>query len=211
MSQPLLGRGALVLAVALPGLLIGTIGIFHPAHLTDATAQRWLDMHIVLLPLFPLLGLGPWLVARQLDPIVGWSALLLGYVYAMFYTGLDLVAGAAAGALKLVGSTDQDTMFALGNDLGFVGVWAHLAAAVLVSVLVLVRSGAPALVGLVLVVGASVSFLDSHVYWPRGVFTMYALAAGWAALAIVTPTRTTITRAGATSGQAASESAAPGG
>ena len=197
-----------MLAVALPGLLIGTIGIFHPAHLTDASAQRWLDMHIVLLPLFPLLGLGPWLVARQLDPVAGRVALLLGYVYAMFYTGLDLIAGAAAGALKLVGSTDLNTMFALGNDLGFVGVWAHLAAAVLVSVLVLVRSGAPALVGLVLVVGASVSFLDSHVYWPRGVFTMYALSAGWA---VVTPTRTTITRAGATSGQAASESAAPGG
>jgi hypothetical protein len=35
----------------------------------------------------------------------------------------------------------------------------------------------------VLVIAASVSFLNSHVYWPRGVLTMYALAVGWGLLA----------------------------
>ncbi len=180
-------RTGLVLAVAAPGVLIATIGIFHPAHLTDASAQRWLDMHVLLLPLFPLMALGPWLVARQVSAVAGWVALALGYVFAMFYTALDLLAGAGAGALKLIGSTELNTLFGLGNDLGFVGVWAHLAVAVLVSVLVMARAGRRALVGSVLVVGGSISFLDSHIYWPVGVFTVFALAAGWAALAAVVP------------------------
>ncbi|MDQ3592055.1 MAG: hypothetical protein M3386_04030 [Actinomycetota bacterium] len=182
-------RRSLVLAVALPGLLIGTIGIFHPAHLTDSSAQQWLDLHVVLLPLFPLMALGPWLLARQAGAVAGWAALVLGYVFAMFYTGLDLVAGAAAGALTLAGSAGVNTMYGLGNDLAEVGVWAHLAAAVFVSGLVGARAGARALPGMLLVIAASVSFLDSHIYWPGGVVTMYALALGWAALAAVVPLR----------------------
>ena len=180
-------RLVLVLLVALPGVVLGTAGIFHPATLTLDDAERWRDIHIVALPLFPLLAIGPWLLARQAHPVAGWVALLLGYTYATFYTGLDLLAGAAAGALKLVGSDNLGTVFALASGLADVGVWAYLSAAVLAAGVVIRQVGARALPGAVVVVGASVSFLDSHIYWPRGVLTMYALALGWGALAAVLP------------------------
>lgn len=176
-------RLRLTLLAAVPGLLIGTVGIFHPDQLTAADAERWRNIHVVLLPLFPLLALTPWLIARRASRAAGWVGLLLGYTFAMFYTGLDLLSGAAAGVLKMAGSDDLSPIFALGSDLAEVGVYAHLLAALLACALMLRFSGWRALPGAVLVIAASVSFLDSHVYWPRGVLTMYTLAVGWGLLA----------------------------
>lgn len=180
-------RVGLVVAVALPGLVLGTVGLFHPAHLTVEDAQRWRDIHVVALPLFPLLALGPWLVARRAHPVAGGLALLLGYTYAMFYTGLDLLSGAAAGQLRLADSDDLGTIFDLGGALGTVGATAYLLATVLAAGVVLWRAGLRAAPGALVVVAGSVSFLSSHIYWTRGVLTMYALALGWAALASVLP------------------------
>lgn len=180
-------RSVLVLAVALPGVVLGTAGLFHPAHLTVEDAQRWRDLHVVALPLFPLLGLGPWLLARQAHPAAGWVGLLLAYTYAMFYTGLDLLAGAGAGALKLVGSADLDTIFSLADALATVAVWAFLVGTVLAAGLVWRQAGVRAMPGAVLVLAGAVSFLDSHIYWPRGVLTMYALALGFGLLAATVP------------------------
>ncbi len=187
MTGPSRSRVLLVVAVTLPAVVLGVAGIFHPARLTPETADRWRDLHVVALPLFPLLGLGPWLIARAVNPVAGWIGLLLGYVYACFYTGLDLIAGATAGALKIAGSADLDVVFRLGSALGDVGVWAHLAGASLAAGLALWRARLRALPGALLVVAASISFLDSHIYWPRGVVTLFALAAGWAALALALP------------------------
>ena len=178
-------RWTLVLAVALPALVLGTAGLFHPAHLTAADAERWRNIHIVALPLFPLLALGPWLLARRMHRLGGMVALLLGYVYACFYTGLDLLAGAGAGALKLEGSEDLGVLFRLASPMEWVATTAYLACTVLACALVLRRAGLAAVPGALIVVAASVSFLDSHIFWPRGVLTMYALAVGWAALAVV--------------------------
>ena len=182
-------RWTLVLAVALPALVLGTAGLFHPEHLTDADAERWRNIHIVALPLFPLLALGPWLLARRMHRLGGMLALLLGYVYACFYTGLDLLAGAGAGALKLEGSEDLGVLFRLASPMEWVATSAYLAGTVLACALVLRRAGLAAVPGALIVVAASVSFLDSHIFWPRGVLTMYALAVGWAALAAVAPAR----------------------
>ena len=182
-------RWTLVLAVALPALVLGTAGLFHPANLTDADAERWRNIHIVALPLFPLLALGPWLLARRMHRLGGMVALLLGYVYACFYTGLDLLAGAGAGALKLEGSADLGVLFGLASPMEWVATSAYLTGTVLACALVLRRAGLAAVPGALIVVAASVSFLDSHISWPRGVLTMYALAVGWAALAAVAPAR----------------------
>ncbi len=187
MTGPARSRLLLVAAVAVPALVLGVAGMFHPARLTPETAERWRDIHVLALPLFPLLGLGPWLIARAVNPVAGWVGLLLGYVYACFYTGLDLIAGATAGALKIAGSADLDVVFRLGSGLGDVGVWAHLAGASLAAGLALWRVRLRALPGALLVVAASISFLDSHIYWPRGVVTLFLLATGWAALAVSLP------------------------
>ncbi|MDT5013864.1 MAG: hypothetical protein QOD39_24, partial [Mycobacterium sp.] len=75
----------------LPPVLIGLIGITHPAHLTFGASGYWRNLHVVLLPLFPLLALGPWLATRAIDRTYAWVALVLGFVYACFYTALDVL------------------------------------------------------------------------------------------------------------------------
>jgi hypothetical protein len=64
----------------------------------------------------------------------------------------------------------------------FYGVWAFLIATAVAAAVALGRSGALAVPGALLVVGAGWSFLNSHIYWPRGGLTMLALAVGWVAL-----------------------------
>lgn len=43
--------------------------------------------------------------------------------------------------------------------------------------------------GSAVLLAACVSFLDSHIYWPVGVFTMCGLALGFGLLAAITPNR----------------------
>jgi hypothetical protein len=171
--------------VAGPPLLLAVLGLTHPITLTVDTASDWRDLHVLLLPIFPLLGLAPWLVARQEGPAWGWVAAVLGYVYAAFYTALDVLAGIGAGSLQQAGlQGGPSVLFTQADDLVRYGVWAYLAAAVLASGLVIRRAGWAGLPGAVLVIGGAWSFLDSHIFWPRGVLTMLALALGWAALTL---------------------------
>jgi hypothetical protein len=97
---------------------------------------------------------------------------------------LDVLAGIGAGGVK-AGTGDEEairTLFHLGNALATVGVYAYLAATLVAAAGVLPRARLPALPGALLVVGGAISFLDSHIYWPRGVLTMIFIGLGWAAL-----------------------------
>ena len=89
----------LALLVSVPALLCAAIGLTHPPTLNAASADHWRNMHIVLIPIFPLIGLAPWLIARRAG--VAWSraGAVFGYGFATFYTSLDLLAGVAGGAL----------------------------------------------------------------------------------------------------------------
>jgi len=174
-----------MIAIAAPPLVLAGVGVTHPMHLTAQSAAYWRAMHIGLIVVFPLLGLAPWLVLRT-NPhaSVRWAAALLGYLYATFYSALDVLAGVGAGGVKANagGNRAVETLFGLGNALATVGVYAYLAASVLAAGGVLVKARSAAVPGAVLVVAAAVSFLDSHIYWPRGVLTMIALALGWMGL-----------------------------
>ncbi len=94
-------------------------------------------------------------------------------------------------------------LFATGNALSLVGVWAYLAATVLAAAVALLRSGLRALPGATVVVAASWSFLGSHVYWPFGVLTMLGLALGWGLLLAV-PVRRVVSRDGSVAAPAPS-------
>jgi len=186
-----------LVVVAGPPLLLAGFGLVHPMDLTADSAARWRDLHIALLPIFPLLALGPWTIVRGEHPAVRWAVGLLGFAYAVFYTALDVLAGIAAGSLKNAGAEDNWTsvMFAQGNDLATYGVWAILLATVLAAGAALRRAGLGALPGAVIVVAAAVSFQNSHIYWPRGGITMIALAVGWAALVVALANPLAATRA----------------
>ncbi|MBF4619224.1 hypothetical protein ITJ44_14195 [Clavibacter sp. VKM Ac-2873] len=199
-SAPSRSRTAAVLvAVALPPLALAAAGLGHPNQLTDDTAMHWRDMHIALLPVFPLLAIAPILLTRRHDRRLGIVAVVLGFVYAVCYQALDILAGIAAGALQLEGSQGVNTMYGLADDIVVAGVWSYVAATVLASALVIRHAGLRALPGAVIAVIAAVSFVDSHIFFPRGVITMLGLAVGWTWLAVASrgPARRGLARPGA--------------
>ena len=124
-----------------PPLALAAAGLAHPMRLTDATADRWLVLHLVLLPLFPLLGVAPWVIARRGSATLGNLAALLGYAFAVGYTGLDVLAGIGAGQLQRHHAAAQKgILYDQADALAAVGVAAYLAASVLAVVVALRRS-----------------------------------------------------------------------
>ena len=181
--MPQLSRWNVGIAIGVP-LVIALLGLTHPAHLTFDDARRWRDLHVVLLPLFPLLGLGPWFVARAVDRTYGSVAAVLGYVYACFYTALDVLAGIGAGGLKLAHDRGGfGVVFGLASDLGQVGSIALIAASALACGCALRVAGWTTAPGTALVLAGDFGFMQEHVYWPGGVLSMLAIAAGWGAIA----------------------------
>ena len=174
---------------AAPGVALAIVGISHPHSLTFSSSARWTVIHVVGLVVFPLVGAAlAGLVWRRVDPL----ALLVvvgAYVYACAYTALDVIAGVAAGYVSFRSGPDTPRpdevgyLFDIGNQLGTVGGWALLGAATAVAVDQVSRHRLSALVPSLLLVGAAVSFLDSHIYPWRGVVTVLTIgvATGWLA------------------------------
>lgn len=173
----------LYVAVALPPLVLAAIGITHPMHLTDASAEYWRNLHIAILPIFPLLGFAPWLIVRGSSAAVRWIEGVLGFVYAIFYTALDVLAGIGSGGLRLDGmGMAVGTLYRLADHLGLVGSIALVLACVVATAVAVVRSGIMALPGGILVIFGSVLFLNDHIYAPGGVVGQLCLAIGWGAM-----------------------------
>jgi hypothetical protein len=172
------------IAVLAPPVVIGLVGLTHPAHLTQDASAWWRDLHVVLLPLFPLLAVGPWLVARSIEPVYGRITLVLAYVYACFYSALDVLAGIAAGALKNDREGGLATVFGYASDLGQVGSIAYIGATAAAAGCLLRVAGAWVLPGAVLALLGAYGFMENHVYPPWGVLSMLAIAGGWAGMLI---------------------------
>lgn len=172
-------------AVALPGLLLAGFGLVHPAGLHAGNAQWWATLHVLLLPVLPLLAVAQWVLLAPASRLLRWLGRLAAYGYATFYTGLDAVAGIAAGTVEHdSGGVSPLTgrLFEVGDMLGYVGAWCFLVGSVCLVARIAWHAGWRALPGVMLLLLASVSFLDSHLFWPRGVFTMLAMGAGMALL-----------------------------
>lgn len=85
--------------VAAP-LALAALGLTHPVHLDGDTALWWHQLHIVLLPLFPLLGVNLWWLLAGLTGPLPWVGRIAGFVYIVFYGALDVLAGIAAGVVR---------------------------------------------------------------------------------------------------------------
>ena len=74
-------------------------------------------------------------------------------------------------------------LFDVASDGGGPGAWALALAAIATAIVTVRAAGRPALFGALLLVVSSVyfAFAGVHVYWPRGIFTMVAVAVafGW--------------------------------
>ena len=180
-------RSALIyVTVALPPLVLAAVGVTHPMHLTAASAEYWRNLHIAILPIFPLLAFAPWILVRGAGAVLGWVVGVLGFVYAAFYTALDVLAGIGAGGLASDGmGMATSTVFGLGSHLGEVGSVALIAAVVLSAGSCIVRFRTAAIPGSLLVSAGAILFLNAHIYFPVGVIGQLCLALGWAWLYFV--------------------------
>jgi hypothetical protein len=57
-------RWVRVLVVAGPAVVLAGLGLTHPQELTAASASWWTTLHVILLPIFPLLAVSLWLLLR---------------------------------------------------------------------------------------------------------------------------------------------------
>lgn len=170
--------------------MLAGFGTVHPELLDIITAPWWARLHVLLLPVFPLLAVAQWILLTPAPAVLRWLGRLAAFGFAAFYSGLDAVAGIAAGTVVHAqhGLTPVlGELFAAGDTLGYVGTGCFLAASVLIVAVVSWHARWRAIPGAVLLVAASISFIDSHIFWPRGVFTMIGIAAGMCLLSIVSP------------------------
>jgi hypothetical protein len=186
----------IALATAVP-LVLAAAGAAHPHGLSRATAADWTHLHIALLPVFPLLtaGLLVPLWHRPRPDLAGFATVIAwtsAFLYAAFYTGLDAVAGIAAGT-AVEHATDtasigplKHPLYDTGESLGQIGAYALIVAVVATAVALFPKHGARVIPGTVVLLVAGWSFVDSHIFWPRGVWTMLGFALGFALLAVGT-------------------------
>ncbi len=177
------------LLVALPGLFVAAVGLAHPLFLTPETAERWRVAHLLLLPGFPLLGVALWAVLRGERSPLAHVARLLAASFSVLYGALDSIAG--IGAPHQVLGADRrgepappiGDLYEIGDRLGHAGVVLLGVAGVLAAVVLYRRSRSPlALVGGLVVLASCQPVYAHHVFPPRGVLGMVALAAGTALL-----------------------------
>jgi hypothetical protein len=185
-----------MVAATLPALVLAGLGLSHPHDLTGATAQWWTILHIVLVPLFPLLGVAHWVLLRGERGVIAWISRIAAFLYIAFYAVTDHIVGIGnrwimleSGARSTQERPEIGWLFGIGNDVGGLGAWAFAVAAVVTSWVLVRRAGRRALPGAVLLVAASVYFagVGVHIYWPRGVLTMIALAVAFGWLAATVP------------------------
>jgi hypothetical protein len=185
-----MNRLTLALLVSLPALACAAVGLTHPSNLNAASAEHWRDMHLVLIPIFPLIGLAPWLVARRAGPWFGRVAALCGYGFATFYTSLDILAGVAGGALVLAGNGDSaGPIFAIARTLAAIGVISLVVGCIVAGIAVFRVVGIDALPGAALATVGAILVQQGHVYPGLGTAAMTLLAAGFVVMAL------TVTRA----------------
>ena len=184
MSRPL--RAVLL---ALPGLALAVVGIFHPERLNHDTSWQWFAVHIPGLLVFPLVGLALAELVRGRSDAVAWVVRVAAYAYATFYSALDVISGIAAGYVThevgpgVPRAEEVRLLFAIGGPLGRIGSISLIVCCAVVLLDQLVRHRAAALPGALLLPGAWLVHVD-HIFAPGGVIGMALLGLGTGALAL---------------------------
>ena len=184
-------RVRLAITLALPGLSLAVAGLFHPHSLSYDTAGTWFGLHVPGLLFFPLVGAALAVLVRGRRDPLAWAVRLTAYVYATFYSALDVISGIAAGYVTRelgpgVPRPDEvRLLFRIGTPLGEIGSVALLVCCALITLdLVRRHELAGAGLGVVLVAGAWLVHAD-HIFAPTGVVGMTLLGLGSAGVAWV--------------------------
>lgn len=180
----------LVAAAVLPAVLTALAGLAHPVFLEPDTAERWRLVHLLLLPLFPLVGASVWVVLLGVRGAAAWVARGLAAAFAVLYSSLDSIAGIGAPAQVLATSARGDArppiedLYAVGDRLGHLGVLALALAGVVTAGVLWRRRAAVVAAGAVAVLAGSYLVYRHHVFPPRGVGGALLLAVGFGLLAL---------------------------
>ncbi|WP_248581018.1 hypothetical protein [Nocardioides sp. InS609-2] len=188
-----LGRAALL---AVPGLALAVVGLFHPRYLVIGTAERWTMLHVAGLFVFPLVGVALVMLMSGRDDVVGWLVRVTAFVYAAAYSALDVISGIGAGYVtwrlgeNVIRPDEVRYLFVIGGRLGEVGSWALIACTVVVAADAIRQRGPVAVPGVLLVPGAVLVHSD-HIFAPNGVLgmTFIGLATGWLGWVGLSPAR----------------------
>jgi hypothetical protein len=180
-----MNRWTTVAVASLPGLVLAGFGLIHPKYLDETTAISWWQLHIPLVVLFPLLAAAMWLVLRGVRGPVAWAARIGAYLFACLYVALDTISGVSAGIVteRLGGSQAVLDLFAVGDELGHIGVWCLAASTVLAAAALFPRDGLRVLPGTVVLLVAAWAFYRFHIFTPYGALSMLGYAIGFALLA----------------------------
>lgn len=179
-------RWITVIGVAVPGLVLAAFGLVHPAFLGPSTAMAWWQLHIPLIVLFPLLAAALWVVLRGERGVLAWVARIAAYLFACLYTALDTISGIGAGLVtdRLGGGpAEQSVFFAVGDELGRIGVWCLAVACLLAGVVLSRRDGVRVVPGTAVLMVASYGLYVFHIFSPYGALSMVGYAGGFALLA----------------------------
>lgn len=177
-------RRTLALLVALPALVCGAIGLTHPGDLDASTAEHWRNMHLLLIPIFPLIGLAPWLIARRAGVGLGRAGAVFGYGFATFYTALDILAGVAGGALVLAGDGNAtSSVFGIARTLASIGVASLVLGCLTAGIAAYRLAGVTSLPGTLLATVGAALVQPGHIYPGLGTAAMLLLAGGFVILA----------------------------
>jgi len=198
-------RFVLPVLLAVPGIGLAVVGLFHPHALNAQTANQWYLPHLPGIFFFPLVGVAlAVLVWRRNDPLA-WLVRVAAYVYATFYTALDAISGVGAGfvtreMVEREGDGYQrapeiSLLFRIGTPLGEVGSWALLLCAVALVVDQVGRHGVAGAPALVLVLGAYLVHIG-HIFAPQGVAGMALIGLTTAYLAWLSRLGTAATATG---------------
>lgn len=183
-------RMTLAILVALPGLSLAAAGLFHPHGLNYDTSLRWYALHIPGLLVFPLIGWSLAMLVRGRHDPVAWIVRLSAYVYATFYTALDVINGITAGYVTRelgpgVPRPDEIRLiFDIGRPIGDVGEWALLICALAVAVDQILRYQIRGLPAVALIPAAWLVRTD-HIFSPLGVLAMTIIAVTAASLVLL--------------------------
>ena len=136
-----------VVAVTAPPLLLAGLGLTHPHDLTGVSAGWWTSLHIILVPLFPLLGVSHWVLLHGRPGVIAWIGRVAAFLYIAFYAVTDHIAGIGTGVVMQQSGASSTSerpeigwLFGVANDVGGAGAWA-LALAAVATAVVAVRDG----------------------------------------------------------------------
>ena len=171
-------------------LLIGTpvvLAVLMIVHQLIDQFERpgaFLALHLLLLPLFALMGVAIWVLLEGVSGAVAWAARVAAFLFLVGYVALDAISGIAASAILASGASwSKEATWALfaSGPAALPTTVAVLAwrVSVLLGALALYRGGRP-LAPLVVLV-ASTLWLNQNHGGLRGVvvFGGFALAAVW--------------------------------